>query len=492
LDLQEATGEQLGMTAHAQSKRLDKLLGTPLQASDIAYRKPGEVPNAPTLAGLPQQWRPDLQVNLPGQNFLTRYESGGGILDKYDRGGRITTTFDNANNLLNTYDPGFDIQQSVGDDDFEAARHRVEQALFSRLDPQIERDREAMFTRLANQGITQGSEAWRNSIDDFQRGVNDLRMQAILAGGQEQSRLFGMDVTQGQFANQAQAQQYAQNQALADFYNRAQAQLYAQNLGLGQFENQAQAQQYAQNQALAEFFNQATAQREERNAARAAFANQGTAQQAQFDLSQAGFENQARQQMAQNVLTERDYNNNIAQQNWQLALNQIQNQTALRQQALQELVALRNQPIAETTALMGGSAPTIPQFQPWNAPTLARTPVAESVYNSAALANEQYKMQMAQYNAGLGGMYGLGGSLLSGIFAKSDRRLKQDIKRVGTLDNGIPIYIYKWKQRPWDKYEMGVLADEVEKIHPDAVLKFKNVRYVNYERAVQPVDKEAA
>lgn len=52
----------------------------------------------------------------------------------------------------------------------------------SRVDPRIARDRAALETRLANQGISVGSEAYTNAMGDFQQGANDaynsLAMQA--------------------------------------------------------------------------------------------------------------------------------------------------------------------------------------------------------------------------------------------------------------------------------------------------------------------------
>ena len=69
-------------------------------------------------------------------------------------------------------------------------RQRVEQALFDRLNPQIDRQREQLLTRLANQGIAQGSEAFSNAMEDFNRGVNDLRLGTVAQGGAEQQRLF--------------------------------------------------------------------------------------------------------------------------------------------------------------------------------------------------------------------------------------------------------------------------------------------------------------
>ena len=72
----------------------------------------------------------------------------------------------------------------------DASRQRVEQALFERLNPQLDRQREQLLTRLANQGIAPGSEAFQNAIGDFNRGVNDLRLATVAQGGAEQQRLF--------------------------------------------------------------------------------------------------------------------------------------------------------------------------------------------------------------------------------------------------------------------------------------------------------------
>ena len=61
----------------------------------------------------------------------------------------------------------------------------------------------------------------------------------------------------------------------------------------------------------------------------------------------------------------------------------------------------------------------------------------------------------------------------------SDKRLKEDIKKVGTLDNGLPVYTYKYKGK--DTYHMGVMAQELEKVNPKAVHNDKQgYKYVDY------------
>jgi hypothetical protein len=73
-----------------------------------------------------------------------------------------------------------------------ADRGYYEDALFSRLNPQLERDRLAMENRLANQGIMPGSEAYREAIALSDRGMNDARMQALLQAGNYAQQEYGM------------------------------------------------------------------------------------------------------------------------------------------------------------------------------------------------------------------------------------------------------------------------------------------------------------
>jgi len=87
----------------------------------------------------------------------------------------------------------------------DAARQRIETGLMDRLDPYFQRDQAALDTRLANQGITQGSEAYRSGQDDLARARNDARLATIGAAGGELSRSFGL---------QSQERQSALNEAL--------------------------------------------------------------------------------------------------------------------------------------------------------------------------------------------------------------------------------------------------------------------------------------
>lgn len=60
----------------------------------------------------------------------------------------------------------------------------TQNAIMSRLSPQIDKERNALSTQLLNQGITQGSEAWGNAMTSQDQRENDLLNQAALSGVQ--------------------------------------------------------------------------------------------------------------------------------------------------------------------------------------------------------------------------------------------------------------------------------------------------------------------
>jgi hypothetical protein len=100
-----------------------------------------------------------------------------------------------------------------------ALRDKITNAMMERLQPMIDHDRAAMDTKLANQGITHGSEAYGYDNDIFNRGVNDQRIAALLAGDNEQQNEFSRGLASGQFSNAARGQaiqeaDYFKNQPL--------------------------------------------------------------------------------------------------------------------------------------------------------------------------------------------------------------------------------------------------------------------------------------
>jgi len=69
------------------------------------------------------------------------------------------------------------------------------------------------------------------------------------------------------------------------------------------------------------------------------------------------------------------------------------------------------------------------------------------------------------------------------LWALSDIRAKEDIKPIGTLDNGIPIYSYRYIGE--EEIRIGPMAQEVEEILPEAVKEHDGYKYINMERICQ-------
>ena len=65
----------------------------------------------------------------------------------------------------------------------------------------------------------------------------------------------------------------------------------------------------------------------------------------------------------------------------------------------------------------------------------------------------------------------------------SDRRVKRDIKQVGALDNGLPVYLFRYLGNP--AHQIGLMAQDVEKVKPEAVSETSSgIKTVNYKMAV--------
>lgn len=209
-------------------------------------------------------------------------------------------------------------------------------------------------------------------------------------------------------------------------------------------------------------------------ARRAAFQNQAQNQNYGQLLGRANFGNAGQQQMYQNYFNANQGNNALASQTFQ-------EQNALRNQYIQEQFAQRNQPINEITALMSGTQVSNPQFVNAQMPTIPTT-------DTGGIINNHYAQQVAKAQAEYQAQSGLFGGIMGGLgslFSLSDERMKKDISRVGKTEDGQNIYTYRYKgEGPEMPVRLGLMAQEVEKKHPEAVREFGGVKHVNYGAAL--------
>ena len=76
-----------------------------------------------------------------------------------------------------------------------------------------------------------------------------------------------------------------------------------------------------------------------------------------------------------------------------------------------------------------------------------------------------------------------GGAGLASLFGLSDKRLKENIHQIGKTFDGQPVYRYNYKGHP--ETQIGLIAQEVERKHPEAVGVAGNYKTVDYGRATE-------
>ena len=301
----------------------------------------------------------------------------------------------------------------------------LEQATFQRglnlLQPGLDREKQAVHQRLVDRGIPIGSEAYNDALGQYDQSKN-LALENLALSSVGAGR--------------------QEQSRLFDILSRARGQ-----------QSDDAARQYAMNQA---------------------------AQQQTFDQGSRLFDESLQGRTLRGNEDARQYALNMAgqQQNFDQNSRLFDESMSRRNQGLSEYLISRNQPLSELGALLGMQrGVAMPQFQPVSQ-------YGTDAPNLAGLTQSNYAQQMAQYNQGKsdfwGGMFGLGAAAIP-LF--SDRRLKKDIKRVGRLDNGLPIYRFRYKSG--GGYQIGLMSDDVAQVHPEAIGERDGFDTVDYRVATQ-------
>lgn len=145
----------------------------------------------------------------------------------------------------------------------------------------------------------------------------------------------------------------------------------------------------------------------------------------------------------------------------------------------------RNQPINEITALMSGSQVSNPTYSATPSVGVAPTDYIGAVQQGLNQQNVGYNAKVQNQQGLMSGLFGLGKTALGG-WMMSDRRLKEDIKKVGKLNNGLPIYSFKYKDG--GLMQLGLMAQDVEREIPEAVAPTESgYKAVNYSAVAENV-----
>ena len=180
----------------------------------------------------------------------------------------------------------------------------------------------------------------------------------------------------------------------------------------------------------------------------------------------------------------------------QLAQNQNDRQVAAitggmgvglnaNQQGFQQAAYNQMQPINVINALRTGS-----QVQ---SPSYVNSAQMPNIGGPDLLGATQagYNAQVANTNANNAASGGFMGGLMNlastgaQLYAGSDQSIKENIIKIGRLDNGINIYKFDYRPEYKDTWghgtHIGVMAQEVEKVIPEAVATHKDgYKVVNY------------
>ena len=143
-------------------------------------------------------WSSEITLSPAQQALLEQQQLAQRLMGR--QGIDMARALPGAGDPLLSFGPRMAWSQALG----EGSRGDVERAHFDRtmslLNPELQRTEDRLRQRLANQGLPQASRAFESEFQRFDQGANDLRQQAalasVLAGGQEQSRMFA-DVLAG-------------------------------------------------------------------------------------------------------------------------------------------------------------------------------------------------------------------------------------------------------------------------------------------------------
>lgn len=201
----------------------------------------------------------------------------------------------------------------------------------------------------------------------------------------------------------------------------------------------------------------------------------GARQQAfQEDVGSGQFANQAAGQAFSQDVAAGNFGNQAMQNLFNMGRTSALDQNAVRQQMIAEEMQRRGMSLNEMNALLSGQQVAMPQMPGFQSAQRSETPnilgATQMGYDAAlGAANAQ--------NAATSNLFGGLGQMGQMAFMFSDRRLKSNIRRVGTHSIGVGIYDFEMM----GVEQRGVIAQEVQKVRPDLVKRHANgFLMVNY------------
>jgi hypothetical protein len=187
-------------------------------------------------------------------------------------------------------------------------------------------------------------------------------------------------------------------------------------------------------------------------------------QQAQLSLYQTGLTNQSRQQfaaMGRNPDQDTAFINQTANIDTQV--------NAMAQQQIQSTIQLGLGELSSGSSLIGQGLGF------------------ENAANQALIAAGQAQIQLdTSYSTNLTSAFSAIGTLFGAatkVATVSDIRMKKDIGVIGQLFDGTPVYRFQYIDAPG--WQIGVMAQDIEKFAPEAVIDIGGIKHVDIEKATE-------
>ena len=155
--------------------------------------------------------------------------------------------------------------------------------------------------------------------------------------------------------------------------------------------------------------------------------------------------------------------------------------SGLRGQQFQEqtgLSALERQIRAQQFGEVGSIGGFATPFTQISAPGVDVAGITNQGFQNQLAQTQQANQARSERTSAFGSVLQGAGSLAGAAAIFSDRNLKENIEPIGT-ENGHNIYKFSYKGK--DTKHIGVMAQEVEKIMPEAVTEVDGFKAVNYD-----------
>lgn len=200
---------------------------------------------------------PDQQKALDEQQKIQsgRSEAAGTLLDQATQNFQTPANWDglaqggqsiNGSSMSFGAAPNGQQMQTSLNGDSSDYRQRAQSAVEQLQAPGLARQREGMDARLAAQGITAGSDAYKAESQNQSDAEARAQLMAIEAGRNESSQMFSQDLQAGQFGNTAKSAQYAQDLTGAQYQNSTRQQDLQEQMAMGGYNSTLRQQQIAE------------------------------------------------------------------------------------------------------------------------------------------------------------------------------------------------------------------------------------------------------